>query len=53
MNINYYNFRLICGRVFFLANGLLREAIYGVEKADLSLSPTAGSKSADVDNAPG
>ena len=28
MKIKYYNFRLICGRVFFLANGVLREADY-------------------------
>jgi len=28
MKIRYTNFRLICGRVFFLANGVLREARY-------------------------
>lgn len=35
MNIRYYNFRLIGGRVYFLANGFLREARYGVLKSDV------------------
>ena len=32
MTIRYYNFRLICGRVMFLANGMLREAEYGMNE---------------------
>jgi len=36
MKIRYYNFRMICGRVHFLANGVVREARYGIKKADLT-----------------
>ena len=32
MRIRYYNFRLICGRVYFLANGVLREADYAMSR---------------------
>lgn len=52
MNINYYNFRLICGRVFFLANGVLREARYGLERADLLTSASQDKKSVEADLTP-
>lgn len=35
MKIRYYNFRLIGGRVYFLANGFRCEARYGVLRSDL------------------
>ena len=34
MTVHYYNLRLVGGRVYFLANGFLREARYGVLKSD-------------------
>lgn len=37
MKIKYYNFRLICGRVYFLANGILREADYAMTRPHLEL----------------
>lgn len=32
MKIRYSNFRLICGRLYMLANGVYRPVLYGIPK---------------------